>query len=127
MYLFEGLNHIIQEYLPPEQIELVKRAFVIARDAHEGQSRSSGEPYITHPVAVASIIAEMRLDHEAVMAALLHDVIEDTPYTEEQLKDEFGTSVAEIVEGVSKLDKLKFRTRQEAEVANFRKMILAMT
>ena len=127
MYLFEGLNHIIQEYLPPEQIELVKRAFVIARDAHEGQSRSSGEPYITHPVAVASIIAEMRLDHEAVMAALLHDVIEDTPYTEEQLKEEFGASVAEIVEGVSKLDKLKFRTRQEAEVANFRKMILAMT
>lgn len=127
MYLFEGLNHIIQEYLPPEQVELVKRAFVVARDAHEGQSRSSGEPYITHPVAVASIIAEMRLDHEAVMAALLHDVIEDTPYTEEQLKDEFGTSVAEIVEGVSKLDKLKFRTRQEAEVANFRKMILAMT
>ena len=127
MYLFEGLNHIIQEYLPPEQVELVKRAFVVARDAHEGQSRSSGEPYITHPVAVASIIAGMRLDHEAVMAALLHDVIEDTPYTEEQLKDEFGTSVAEIVEGVSKLDKLKFRTRQEAEVANFRKMILAMT
>ena len=127
MYLFEGLHHIIQGYLPPEQIELVKRAFVIARDAHEGQARSSGEPYITHPVAVASIIAEMRLDHEAVMAALLHDVIEDTPYTEEQLKDEFGPSVAEIVEGVSKLDKLKFRTRQEAEVANFRKMILAMT
>ncbi|RDE95533.1 guanosine-3',5'-bis(diphosphate) 3'-diphosphatase [Aggregatibacter aphrophilus] len=127
MYLFEGLNHIIQEYLPPEQVELVKRAFVVARDAHEGQSRSSGEPYITHPVAVASIIAEMRLDHEAVMAALLHDVIEDTPYTEEQLKDEFGASIAEIVEGVSKLDKLKFRTRQEAEVANFRKMILAMT
>jgi relA/spoT family protein len=127
LYLFEGLNHIIQEYLPPEQVELVKRAFVVARDAHEGQSRSSGEPYITHPVAVASIIAEMRLDHEAVMAALLHDVIEDTPYTEEQLKDEFGASVAEIVEGVSKLDKLKFRTRQEAEVANFRKMILAMT
>ena len=127
MYLFEGLNHIIQEYLPPEQVELVKRAFVVARDAHEGQSRSSGEPYIIHPVAVASIIAEMRLDHEAVMAALLHDVIEDTPYTEEQLKDEFGASIAEIVEGVSKLDKLKFRTRQEAEVANFRKMILAMT
>lgn len=127
MYLFESLNHIVAQYLPAEQIELVKRAFVIARDAHEGQSRSSGEPYITHPVAVASIIAEMRLDHKAVMAALLHDVIEDTPYTEEQLKAEFGASVAEIVEGVSKLDKLKFRTRKEAEVENFRKMILAMT
>lgn len=127
MYLFERLERIIQEYLPSAQIELVRRAFIVARDAHEGQSRSSGEPYITHPVAVASIIAEMRLDHEAVMAALLHDVIEDTFYTEQQLKEEFGTTVAEIVEGVSKLDKLKFRTRKEAEAENFRKMILAMT
>ncbi|EXI62356.1 guanosine-3',5'-bis pyrophosphate 3'-pyrophosphohydrolase [Mannheimia granulomatis] len=127
MYLFEPLDRIIQGYLPPEQIERVKRAYVIARDAHEGQTRSSGEPYITHPVAVASIIAEMKLDHEAVIAALLHDVIEDTPYTEEELAAEFGQSVADIVQGVSKLDKLKFRTRQEAEVANFRKMILAMT
>ena len=127
MDLFEPLNSIIQGYLPAEQIERVKCAFVVARDAHEGQFRSSGEPYITHPVAVACIIAEMKLDHEAVIAALLHDVIEDTPYTEEQLAEEFGASVAEIVQGVSKLDKLKFRTRQEAQVENFRKMILAMT
>lgn len=127
MYLFEPLERIIKGYLPEEKIELVRRAFVIARDAHEGQTRSSGEPYITHPVAVACIIAEMKLDHEAVMAALLHDVIEDTPYTEEQLANEFGSSVADIVQGVSKLDKLKFRTRQEAQVENFRKMILAMT
>lgn len=127
MYLFEPLERIIKGYLPAEKIELVRRAFVIARDAHEGQTRSSDEPYITHPVAVACIIAEMKLDHEAVMAALLHDVIEDTPYTEEQLANEFGSSVADIVQGVSKLDKLKFRTRQEAQVENFRKMILAMT
>ncbi|OOF43362.1 bifunctional GTP diphosphokinase/guanosine-3',5'-bis(diphosphate) 3'-diphosphatase [Rodentibacter rarus] len=127
MELFADLNQIIQGYLPADKIELVKRAFVIARDAHEGQFRSSGEPYITHPVAVASILAQMHLDHEAVMAALLHDVIEDTPYTEAQLSAEFGSSVAEIVDGVSKLDKLKFRTRQEAQVENFRKMILAMT
>ena len=127
MYLFEPLERIIKGYLPAEKIELVRRAFVIARDAHEGQTRSSGEPYITHPVAVACIIAEMKLDHEAIMAALLHDVIEDTPYTEEQLANEFGSSVADIVQGVSKLDKLKFRTRQEAQVENFRKMILAMT
>ena len=127
MYLFEPLERIIKGYLPAEKIELVRRAFVIARDAHEGQTRSSGEPYITHPVAVACIIAEMKLDHEAVMAALLHDVIEDTPYTEEQLANEFGSSVADIVQGVSKQDKLKFRTRQEAQVENFRKMILAMT
>ena len=127
MYLFEPLERIIKGYLPAEKIELVRRAFVIARDAHEGQTRSSDEPYITHPVAVACIMAEMNLDHEAVMAALLHDVIEDTPYTEEQLANEFGSSVADIVQGVSKLDKLKFRTRQEAQVENFRKMILAMT
>ncbi|MDD7426676.1 MAG: RelA/SpoT family protein, partial [[Actinobacillus] rossii] len=127
MELFAPLDKIIQAYLPQEQIQLIKRAFVIARDAHEGQYRSSGEPYITHPVAVAAIIAEMRLDHEAVMAALLHDVIEDTPYTEDQLAAEFGSRVAEIVEGVSKLDKLKFRTRQEAQAESFRKMILAMT
>lgn len=127
VYLFEPLNQIIQVYLPEDKIELIKRAFVVARDAHEGQTRSSGEPYITHPVAVAGILAEMNLDHEAIMAALLHDVIEDTPYTEEQLAAEFGYSVAEIVQGVSKLDKLKFRTRQEAQVENFRKMILAMT
>ena len=101
MYLFEPLDRIIRQYLPADKIELVKRAFVVARDAHEGQTRSSGEPYITHPVAVAGIIAEMKLDHEAVMAALLHDVIEDTPYTEEQLAAEFGKNVAEIVQGVS--------------------------
>ncbi|MDP8080261.1 RelA/SpoT family protein [Pasteurella skyensis] len=130
MYLaeaFEELNEIIQTYLPADKIELVKKAFIVARDAHEGQFRSSGEPYIYHPAAVASIIAKMKLDHEAIMAALLHDVIEDTPYTEEELASEFGISVAEIVQGVSKLDKLKFRTRQEAQVANFQKMVLAMT
>ncbi|MDH2924929.1 guanosine-3',5'-bis(diphosphate) 3'-pyrophosphohydrolase [Nicoletella semolina] len=127
MELFESLNTLIKGYLPEDKIALVKRAFIAARNAHEGQFRSTGEPYITHPVAVACIIAEMKLDHEAVMAALLHDVIEDTPYTEEQLAAEFGCSTAEIVQGVSKLDKLKFRTRQEAQVENFRKMILAMT
>lgn len=127
MEIFDSLNQIIQRYLPEAQIQRVKRAYEVAKQAHEGQFRSSGEPYITHPVAVACIIAEMKLDHEAIMAALLHDVIEDTPYTEEELAAEFGNSTAEIVQGVSKLDKLKFRTRQEAQVENFRKMILAMT
>lgn len=127
MDYFESLNRIICGYLPPDQIALVRRAYEVAKDGHEGQFRSSGEPYITHPVAVACIIAEMRLDHEAVMAALMHDVIEDTPYTQAQLAELFGENVAAIVEGVSKLDKLKFRTRQEAQVENFRKMILAMT
>lgn len=127
MEFFDSLNQIVKQYLPKEQIQLIKQAYEMAKDGHAGQLRSSGEPYITHPVAVACIIAEMRLDHEAVMAALLHDVIEDTPYTEEQIAAAFGRNVADIVQGVSKLDKLKFRTRQEAQVENFRKMILAMT
>ena len=101
MELFEPLERVIRHYLPEDKIEIIKRAFLMAKDGHTGQFRSSGEPYITHPVAVACIIAEMELDHEAVMAALLHDVIEDTPYTEEQIAAEFGTNVAEIVQGVS--------------------------
>lgn len=127
MDLFAPLQKIIQTYLPQEQQKAIEKAFVLAYHAHDGQTRSSGEPYITHPVAVACIVAEMKLDYEAIMAALLHDVIEDTPYTEKALTEAVGGSVAKIVEGVSKLDKLKFRTRQEAQVANFQKMILAMT
>ncbi|ACS87703.1 bifunctional GTP diphosphokinase/guanosine-3',5'-bis pyrophosphate 3'-pyrophosphohydrolase [Musicola paradisiaca] len=126
MYLFESLNLLIQRYLPEDQIQCLKQAYIVARDAHEGQTRSSGEPYITHPVAVACILAEMRLDYETLMAALLHDVIEDTPATYQDIERLFGKSVAELVEGVSKLDKLKFRDKKEAQAENFRKMIMAM-
>jgi GTP diphosphokinase / guanosine-3',5'-bis(diphosphate) 3'-diphosphatase len=126
LYLFESLNLLIQKYLPEEQIKRLKQAYLVARDAHEGQTRSSGEPYITHPVAVACILAEMRLDYETLMAALLHDVIEDTPATYQDMEQLFGKSVAELVEGVSKLDKLKFRDKKEAQAENFRKMIMAM-
>ncbi|MBS3856678.1 bifunctional GTP diphosphokinase/guanosine-3',5'-bis pyrophosphate 3'-pyrophosphohydrolase [Proteus mirabilis] len=126
MYLFESLNQIVQKYLPPEQVEQLKKAFIVARDAHEGQTRSSGEPYITHPVAVACILADMRLDHQTLMAALLHDVIEDTPATFKDIETLFGSTVADLVEGVSKLDKLKFRDKKEAQAENFRKMIMAM-
>lgn len=126
MYLFESLNQLIEKYLPEEHIKRLKQAYLVARDAHEGQTRSSGEPYITHPVAVACILAEMKLDHETLMAALLHDVIEDTPATYQDMEQLFGKSVAELVEGVSKLDKLKFRDKKEAQAENFRKMIMAM-
>jgi GTP pyrophosphokinase/guanosine-3',5'-bis(diphosphate) 3'-pyrophosphohydrolase len=98
----------------------------VARDAHEGQMRSSGEPYITHPVAVAYNLAKMHLDHETLMAALLHDVIEDTDTTKDDLAELFGNTVAELVEGVSKLDKLKFDNKEEMQAENFRKMVLAM-
>ena len=126
MYLFESLKEFISTYLPADQVEQVEHAYLTARDAHASQTRSSGEPYITHPVAVARILAEMRLDHETLMAALLHDVIEDTPITKEQLASLYGPAVADLVAGVSKLDKLKFRDHKEAQVENFQKMFLAM-
>jgi guanosine-3',5'-bis(diphosphate) 3'-pyrophosphohydrolase len=126
LYLFDSLKDVAQEYLTEPQLEALRQSYVVARDAHEGQTRSSGEPYIIHPVAVARILAEMRLDIETLQAALLHDVIEDTEVTKEELEEQFGTTVAELVDGVSKLDKLKFRDRKEAQAENFRKMVLAM-
>lgn len=127
MYLFESLKELASSYLPDEQVEQLTAAYLVARDAHQGQTRSSGEPYITHPVAVARILAEMHLDNETLIAALLHDVIEDTPVTKDALAEQFGAPVAELVEGVSKLDKIKFRDHKEAHTENFRKMVLAMT
>jgi RelA/SpoT family (p)ppGpp synthetase len=126
VYLFEGLKQKIAEYLPPERVKLVQDSFVLAHEAHDGQMRSSGDPYITHPVAVASILADMHMDHETLMAALLHDVIEDTHYSQEDLADAFGDTVADLVEGVSKLDKIAFSSKQEAQAENFRKMMMAM-
>src|SRR5690606_2946838 len=114
-------------YLPREQLPLLRDAWRVGAAAHAGQTRKSGEPYITHPVAVAGILAELGLDVEALVAAILHDTIEDTPLTREELAGEFGETVAELVDGVTKLDKLKFRDRQEAAAESFRKMLLAMS
>ena len=94
--------------------------------AHSGQTRASGQPYITHPVAVASIVAELKLDVESICAAILHDVLEDTPVGVESIQAEFGDDVAAIVDGVSKLDKLSFTNRGDAQIESFRKMMLAM-
>ena len=126
MYLFEGLQTKLTQYLSAERVDLVRESFVVARDAHDGQMRSSGDPYITHPVAVAGILADMHMDHETIMAALMHDVIEDTPVSKQQLEDQFGVVVADLVEGVSKLDKIQFSSKQEAQAENFRKMMMAM-
>ena len=112
--------------MPPAQIELVAQAFMLSADAHETQYRSSGEPYIIHPVAVACILADMQMDQESIMAALLHDVLEDTDVTRAALVRQFGEKVALLVEGVTKLSKIQFRTRAEAQAENFRKMMLAM-
>ncbi len=116
----------LEEYLEPYQITEVYRAYVFGAESHEGQYRKSGEPYITHPLAVATILAEMRMDYRSLMAAILHDVIEDTGVDKAQLETEFGNEVAELVDGVSKLTHIHFESKVEAQAANFRKMILAM-
>nr|WP_063672989.1 bifunctional (p)ppGpp synthetase/guanosine-3',5'-bis(diphosphate) 3'-pyrophosphohydrolase [Dyella thiooxydans] len=113
-------------YLPEDQVERVVRAFRVGAHAHAGQARKSGEPYITHPVAVAGILAELGLDAETIIAAILHDTLEDTQLSRIELAGEFGETVAELVDGVTKLDKMKFGSRQEADAESFRKMLLAM-
>ncbi len=113
-------------YLPDAEVELVLRAFQVGAAAHAGQERKSGEPYITHPVAVAGILAELGLDAETLIAAILHDTLEDTELSRESLAGEFGEVVAELVDGVTKLDKMRFGSRQEADAESFRKMLLAM-
>ncbi len=122
----DRLNRRMQRYLPAEQVEQVMQAYQFAATAHEGQKRYSGEPYISHPVAVATLLAEFKLDAQTLMAALLHDVIEDTGVPKEQIRTRFGAEVAELVDGVSKLDKIEFRSRAEAQAESFRKMLFAM-
>jgi len=121
-----GLEQRLSAYLPPEQVARVRRAYEVGAEAHEGQTRKSGEPYITHPVAVAGILAELGMDAETIIAAILHDTLEDTKLTSEQITAEFGANVTELVDGVTKLDKVRFRSRQEAAAESFRKMLLAM-
>ena len=113
-------------YLPEAQVERVLRAYEVGAQAHEGQTRKSGEPYITHPIAVAGILAELGLDAETIIAAILHDTLEDTQLSRAELTGEFGETVAELVDGVTKLDKMSFSSRQEADAESFRKMLLAM-
>lgn len=124
MHLAELAEHI--SYLKPDDISLVEKAYQFSKSAHEGQFRKSGEAYISHPVAVAKLLAKWHLDAHALMAALLHDVVEDTPATKQEVGDLFGKPVAELVDGVSKLDRIEFQTEAHAQAENFRKMLLAM-
>ncbi|PSL14420.1 RelA/SpoT family (p)ppGpp synthetase [Marinobacterium halophilum] len=126
MPTIDALSHRLEEYLTPEQIARVRRAYFYAEQAHDGQRRKSGEPYVTHPLAVANILAGMHMDHQSLMAAMLHDVIEDTEINYAGIEEQFGTSVADIVDGVSKLTHLEFETKAEAQAENFQKMVLAM-
>jgi len=124
-----GVPHLVetlQTYLPEEQIKQITAAYEFGAKAHLGQSRKTGEAYITHPVAVAQELAEMHLDAEAITAAILHDTVEDTEASLEEIAEIFGSEVALIVDGVSKLDQIEFRSRAEAQAESFRKMMLAM-
>lgn len=126
MDYFVELKHALEVYLEPTQVALCQHAYQVAHQAHSGQMRRSGEPYISHPVAAALILAGMRLDHQTIMATLLHDVVEDTLMSQNELRVLFGEEVAALVDGVTKLTKIKFESRAEAQAENFRKMILAM-
>jgi RelA/SpoT family (p)ppGpp synthetase len=124
-----GINQLIsklENYLPADQVERVQQAYEFGAAAHKGQKRLSGEPFISHPIAAANILADLHVDAETIIAAILHDVIEDTPTAMEQLVEQFGREVADLVDGVTKLDQIKFKSRQEAQAESFRKMLLAM-
>ncbi len=126
MRLFNKLRRKL-DYLDESQINQIEQAYFLALAAHKGQKRHTGEPYITHPVAVACLLADMRLDAQTIMAALLHDVIEDTSIEKTTLAEKFGEVVAELVDGVSKLTQIEFVSRAEAQAENFGKMVLAMS
>ena len=121
------LYSVLSGYLSQEEVELVKKAYKIADKAHSGQYRKSGEAYISHPMSVALILAELKLDYLCIVAAILHDCIEDTSITNEDVKNEFGEQVAHIVEGVSKLTSLEFTSSSQKQARNFQKLILAMS
>ena len=122
----DNLAERLSTYLGSDQVNLVRRAYFYAEQAHDGQRRRSGEAYVTHPLAVASILADMHMDHQSLMAAMLHDVIEDTGIAKEALTAQFGETIAELVDGVSKLTQMNFETKAEAQAENFQKMAMAM-
>jgi guanosine-3',5'-bis(diphosphate) 3'-pyrophosphohydrolase len=123
----QKLSELLNTYLDPEKVAVILQAYEVGSEAHDGQTRKTGEPYIWHPVAVARILADMRMDHDSIAAAILHDTIEDTPLTKIDIVQQFGDEIADLVDGVTKLDKMKFRTRIEADAESFRKLMLAMS
>ncbi|GAA3903011.1 bifunctional GTP diphosphokinase/guanosine-3',5'-bis pyrophosphate 3'-pyrophosphohydrolase [Halomonas cibimaris] len=127
MFTIDDLTDRLGGYLPPDEIQQVKRAFYYAEQAHDGQHRRSGEAYVTHPLAVANILANMHMDHQSLMAAMLHDVIEDTSVDKPAVETQFGKPVAELVDGVSKLTQIAFEDKAVAQAENFQKMVLAMS
>ena len=125
--IIENLLEKVQRYSPDAEVQVVMNAYLFSAQAHTGQTRKSGEAYLTHPLAVADILADLRMDVDTIATGLLHDTMEDCMTTKESIHDTFGEEVALLVDGVTKIGKLKFRSKEEAQAANFRKMILAMS
>ena len=123
---YQELDEKIQKYCSPEERARIRTAFEFARDSHQGQLRKDGSPYITHPLEVAHLVAELGLDSDSIMAALLHDTIEDTEATHEEVAKRFSPTVADLVEGVTKLTKMNFASTEEKQMENLRKMLMAM-
>lgn len=117
----------IKKYAPNGDIDLIEKAYYYGKKAHEGQLRKSGEPYFIHPIAVANILCDMELDMQTIAAGLLHDVVEDTEYTYEDIKNDFGEEIADLVDGVTKLGQIKYKSKEETQAENLRKMFLAMS
>src|SRR6187551_2523367 len=126
MIRFEDLIDKVRNATPDADTELLRRAYVFSAYEHKGQVRRSGEPYLVHPLEVADILADMRLDVVAIAAGLLHDIVEDTPNTIEKVRELFGEQVAHVVEGVTKLSTLQFSSSEERQAESFRKMLMAM-
>ncbi len=124
--LLDALIADVEAYNPDVDRDLLERAFAFASQAHEGQQRRSGEDFIHHPVGVARVLAGLHADDETLAAALVHDVVEDTESTIEQVRSEFGEEIARLVEGVTKLTRIRFQSREQAQAENYRKMIVAM-
>ena len=124
--MYEEIIQSIEKSYPEAEREVLKKAFLFAQKAHEGQKRASGEEYFTHPVAVAQILVDLGMDYYTIAAAFLHDVIEDTPVSEGDIKDEFGDEILELVEGVTKLDKIEFKSHEEEQAENFKKIFVSM-
>src|SRR5918996_5598249 len=124
--LVDELIAEVEAYNPDVDRDLLRHAFVVAEQAHEGQTRRSGEEFIHHPLGVARICAELHLDTQTIAAALLHDVVEDTGSDLDEIRSEFGAEIAQLVEGVTKLTRVRFQSREQAEAENYRKLIVAM-
>lgn len=125
-FLISDLCHVLEAYLSADQVREIYQAYLFGAQAHEGQYRQTGEPYIYHPIAVARIMADMRMDAKSITAAILHDVLEDTLVSKEELAQRFGQDVSELVDGVSKLDEFKFKNKKEMQAVNIQKVLLAM-